>query len=326
MSEAVLRGIHDGLNTDTRVLVTGASGFVGGHVLRALNAAGVRPVALHLPGEQAAGDTDAEWLPCDLAHAGTAESLIRDLRPQYVFHLAAKLSAERSWEFAAESTEINFCVTNRLMIALGLHAPELRRMIHVGSAEEYGNSPSLPVREDCPVHPVSPYSVAKAAASRFAQLYAELFRFPVVILRPFILYGPGQSDRMMIPQLILSALRGEDFPMTKGEQTRDFVYVADAVECMLLAAVVPGIDGEIFNVCSGVEHSIRHVAGLIMRMMQPEMELLPGALSYRQNEVWRIVGSYEKAQRLLGWTPVTDMERGLHRTIEWYRNNSTTHS
>jgi UDP-glucose 4-epimerase len=326
MSETVLQRIHDGLNTGSRVLVTGANGFVGWHLLRALNAAGVRPVALHLPGEQPRADTDAEWVSCDLTHAGTAESLMRDLTPQYVFHLAAKLSAERSWEFAAESTEMNFCVTNRLMIALGSHAPELRRMLLIGSAEEYGNSPSLPVREDCPVHPVSPYSAAKAAASRFAQLYAELFRFPVCILRPFILYGPGQSGSMMIPQLILSALRGEDFPMTKGEQTRDFVYVGDAVECMLLAAITPRVDGEVFNICSGVEHSIRHVADLIMRIIQPEMELLPGALPYRQNEVWRIVGSYEKAQRLLGWSPSTDMERGLHSTIEWYRYNNTAHS
>lgn len=321
LSEMEMQRIRDAFPVDARVLVTGANGFVGGHLLRVLNAADIRPFAVYRPGEQTAVGTDAEWLSCDLTQAGVAESLIRDLRPQYVFHLAAKLSAERSWAFADESTEINFCAGNRLMIALGVHAPELRRMVLLGSAEEYGNSPSLPVREDAPVHPVSPYSAAKAAASRFAQLYAELFHFPVCILRPFILYGPGQSGNMMIPQLILAALRGENFPMTKGEQTRDFVYVADAVHCMLLAAITPGAEGQVFNICSGMEYSIRDVAGRIMRMMQPEMELLPGALPYRQNEVWRIVGSYEKARELLNWNPATDLEQGLTNTIDWYRNN-----
>ncbi len=306
-----------------RVLVTGASGFVGAHLLRALNAMDVKPVAVHQPGDTVPRDVDAEWISCDLSKESAPETLVRDLHPHYVFHLAARLSAERSWSFAAESVSVNFEATHRLMLALGSHTPELRKLLLIGSAEEYGNSPSLPVKEDSPAHPVSPYSASKAAASMFALLYADLFSLPVTILRPFILYGPGQAATMMIPQLITSALRGDNFAMTLGEQTRDFVYIEDAVDCILRAAADSGANGQIFNICSGIERSIRSVAEHIMRIMRPEMELMPGELPYRQNEVWRIVGSNEKVQRLLGWSPTTDMEAGLRKTIGWYRQNYT---
>ncbi len=309
--------------TDTRILITGASGFVGGHLLRALHAEDAKLFAIHAPGETPPANGQAEWYTMDLTRSGVPESLVRDLRPHIVVHLAAQLKAERNWNFAEESFEANLATTHNLMLALGRHAPDLRRLVLMGSAEEYGNVASLPVTEDCPAHPVSPYSAAKAAATQLAQLYYELFRLPVTILRPFILYGPAQSASMMIPQLIASALRGEDFPMTGGEQTRDFVFVGDAVDCLLRAMHTAEANGRIFNVCTGVETSIRSVAECIMGIMTPAMTLRIGALPYRRNEVWRLVGSFEAARRLLGWSPATDLDSGLRTTIEWYRHNHT---
>jgi UDP-glucose 4-epimerase len=306
----------------SRILITGASGFLASHLLDVLQHIGCHLIAVYHPSEAPRIDVNADWLAGDLTGSGVIENIIREHQPDIVVHLAARLSAERSWAFADESRAANFDVTHRLMLAVGMHSPRTRRVLLIGSSEEYGNTTTLPVRETCPVNPVSPYSGAKAAASMFATLYAQLFELPVVVLRPFILYGPRQSPSMMIPQLIAHAVQGRDFAMTQGEQTRDFVYVEDAVDAMVRAMVVENIHGEIFNICSGTEMSIRSMAERVMQIMQPTMELQPGVLPYRKNEVWRLFGSNEKAQRMLGWKPVTDIDSGLRKTIAWYRENT----
>ncbi len=307
----------------SRVLVTGAGGFLGGHLLRALNAGGIKPFAALMPGEKTPEDADAVWLRTDLADSRAAEELVHASNPHVVVHLAARLGSARSWSFASEAIETNLMATHRLMQALGVLAPELRRLVLIGSGEEYGNAASLPATEDTPTDPVSPYSASKAAAAGLALLYHKLFKLPVTILRPFIVYGPGQSGTMMLPQLIASALRGEDFPMTPGEQTRDYLYVEDAVKGILAAMTAECVDGQIFNICTGIERSVRSVAELVMDMMKPDMRILFGALPYRDNEVRRLFGSPEKARQQLGWFPETELESGLQRTIEWYGKSAS---
>jgi len=319
MEKEVVAGT--GIDPRSRVLLTGGAGFIGQHVLRALNAADIRPVASHLSGETLPHDIDADWIELDVRDREGIHATLRDARPDILIHLAATMNSERSYSFAEHAMEVNFIGTHNLMIAAGSTLPDLKRMVLLGSAEEYGNSSELPIVEHAAPRPVSPYSASKAAVTQYALLYNTLFRLPVVILRPFIVYGPGQTPSMMLPQLIRHALLGEDFPMTPGGQTRDFVYVDDVVECILLAATTPGAEGEVFNVCTGVETTIRTVAEHIVRIMRSDIRLLVGALPYRQNEAMRLFGSFDKARALLGWSPRTELLRGLQHTIDWFTHN-----
>lgn len=339
LSEGMVDGIPDldlrfpALPDSPRVLVTGGAGFLGRHVIALLNDAGVTPVATVLPGEEPParldrgdGQTpcalDAEWRHLDLTDAVATRELLRDCEPHAILHLAAHISGERSYENAETAFRVNLAATHDLLMAAGTLLPGLRRFVLIGSAEEYGNAPSLPITEDEPIAPISPYSASKAAATQFALLYHRLFELPVTVLRPFIVYGPGQSPAMMLPQLISTALRGENFPMTPGEQTRDFVYVGDAADAVLRAAFSPAAIGEVFNICSGVEHSILSVARQILEAMESNIQLLAGALPYRANEAMRLVGSPEKARRLLGWIPRIELPDGVRRTITSFREQT----
>jgi UDP-glucose 4-epimerase len=301
-----------------RVLVTGATGFIGTHLTHRLKELTNRLTATNFDDSPSGLEQGFEWKNLDITDANAVQEIIKEVRPQIVFHLGAILGSERTYEFAEQCLITNVIGTHNLLRALGTHNPELERIILMGSSEEYGNGKDIPFTEDQPPQPVSPYSASKAAATQFALLYQELFQLPVVILRPFIVFGPGQSHKMMIPELIKYGIEGKDFPMTKGEQTRDFLYIDDLIDGLLLAAASPNAAGEIINICSGVERSIREAAELIHRLLNAKMKLLIGAFPYRKNEVWRLYGSNEKAKQLLGWRPKISFEDGIIKTISWY--------
>ncbi len=300
-------------------LVTGGTGFVGGHLLHHLQDLRCSVTATSFGDAKSDIEQGVEWRDIDLSDLNAVQMLVKEVQPQIVFHLGALLGAERSYEFAERAIATNVLGTHNLLSSLGTYCTQLERIVLMGTSEEYGSGKNIPFTEDQPMKPVSPYSASKAAATQFALLYYELFQLPVVILRPFIIYGPGQSPKMMIPELIKYGIEGKDFEMTKGEQTRDFLYVDDLIESLLLAATSPDAVGEIINVCSGTERSIREVAELVHRLMNSKMKLLIGSRPYRENEVWRLYGSNDKAKKLLGWQPNISFKDGLMKTISWYR-------
>src|SRR5205085_2108423 len=139
----------------------------------------------------------------------------------------------------------------------------LQAFVQTGTFEEYGTGP-VPFVEDQREEPVSPYSASKAAATHFCQMLHRSLHYPVIVLRPCLMYGPFQSADMFIPSLIDSCLRGQDFPMTSGEQTRDLSYVSDVIEAYLLAIRRPKAIGEVINIGSGQEYKIKDVAKKIV--------------------------------------------------------------
>jgi UDP-glucose 4-epimerase len=302
-----------------KILVTGANGFIGSHMLKKLKGSSLLTATTY-DDPSTIRKTPVNWKNLDITDAVAVQRLIKEEQPQIVFHFGALLGAERSYEFTEKALSTNLLGTNNLISALAAHCKHLERIVLLGTSEEYGNCKSIPCTEDQPVHPVSPYSLSKVAATQLAILYHELFQLPIVILRPFIIYGPGQSPGMMIPELIKHGLEGIDFPMTSGKQTRDFLYVDDFIEAILSAAVSFDSIGEIINICSGTERSIIEVAEIVHRLMNTKMKLLVGAFPYRENEIWRIYGNNEKAKKLLAWEPKTSLEDGLSKTIFWYRN------
>ncbi len=309
-----------------RVLVTGGSGFIGRHLLRALERDGARVHATcRSSAESATSDSHADWLRLDLAERSSIFAAVQASQPDVVFHLAARIGADRSLAFSELALRENVMGTHLLLAALAERKPAVERIVVLGSGEEYGRSETLPITEEQPLRPISPYSLSKAASSQLALTYADLYELPVAVVRPFIVYGPGQSTAMMLPNLIDTLTAGREFRMTMGEQTRDFIFVEDLIDGLLAAASSDGAIGEAFNLCSGQEQSIRHVAEMARNMIG-EGKLLPGALPYRDNEVWRLVGTNEKARRVLQWTPRTTLEEGLGKAIEWYRHRSLAQS
>jgi UDP-glucose 4-epimerase len=303
---------------DKKILITGGTGFIGSHLLSSLR--GTNSLTATFYGDPpATPEPGVNWKELDITDLNAVINLIKEEQPQIIFHLGALLGAERSYEFAQKAMMTNLLGTHNLLHALGSHSnPE--KIILLGTSEEYGNNKNIPFTEDQPVHPVSPYSASKASATQLAILYYELFKLPVVILRPFIIYGPGQSTKMMIPDLIKHGIDGRDFSMTKGEQTRDFLYIDDMINSLLSAAVSSGAIGQIINICSGTERSIIEVAELVHNLMGAKIQLLVGSRPYRENEIWRLYGNNEKAKKVLGWKPETSLEDGLNKTISWYCN------
>ncbi|MEW6214096.1 MAG: NAD-dependent epimerase/dehydratase family protein, partial [Nitrospirota bacterium] len=243
-----------------------------------------------------------------------------DSRPQILFHLAALKDVRRDLELIEPMIDINIKGTMNLLRGVIEEKITLECFINTGSSEEYGDG-SAPFNESQREIPVSPYSASKVAATYFCQMLYKTLKLPIVTLRPFLTYGPYQDTDMFIPSLIHHCLEGKDFPMTEGDQTREFTYIDDIVEAYLLAAGCPQAVGEVINIGNGIEYRIKDIAERIVSMMGNPIRLLIGALPKRHGETKHSFCSDEKAKNLLGWFPKIGLNEGLERTINWYKKD-----
>ncbi|MGH9030241.1 MAG: NAD-dependent epimerase/dehydratase family protein, partial [Acidimicrobiales bacterium] len=219
-----------GWPSGARALVTGASGFIGSHLVRRLLADGVEVHAL-----TSAVSSVYPLRLIDLrdrislhegsvADRGAMDALVEDVRPSHVLHLGAYTHVGKSWQRVDECIQVNVQGTVNLLHSL--EGSGYVRFLNMGTSEIYGDVPA-PFHEDDPVRPVSPYAASKYAAERFCELFHRGRGWPIVMVRPFNAYGPAQSADRVIPEIILRALRGEELRMTQARQTREFNYVED---------------------------------------------------------------------------------------------------
>ena len=253
----------------------------------------------------------------DLNDASRLKDLMRDIKPQKVFHLASVLDVDRSLDKSVDITLNNFIGSLNLISALD--GISYQCLVNTGTCEEYGDNPT-PFHEEQQVNPVSPYSAAKASATIFCKMFHKTLGLPIVTVRPFLTYGPHQDVRMLIPHTIVSALKGESFKMTGGKQTREYNYVSDIVDGFIKAATCPEAIGHVVNIGNGIEYPIREVVEKILDLMDARIKPEIGALPYRAGETWHFYCSNEKAKSLLGWKPRVTLEDGLKKTISWYRD------
>ena len=312
-----------------RVLVTGATGFIGSHLVRRLLEEGAEVHAFIRKDSRTFRIDDVArrliiWHG-DLTNESSVISCIKNTRPQIVFHLATYRNVERDLKLFPSMIDINIKGTVNLIKAILEEKISLECFINTGTCEEYGNA-QVPFQEDMREIPVSPYSASKVAVTYFCQMMHNTMNLPIMTLRPFLAYGPQQAADMFIPSLIYHCLIRKDFPMTAGDQTREFNYVDDIVEAYILAAGCQKAMGEIVNIGNSMEYKIKDVAKKIVAMMGHPIRLLIGALPKRAGETEHFFCSNEKARRLLGWEPKTLLDAGLSKTIEWYRHNSETFS
>jgi nucleoside-diphosphate-sugar epimerase len=304
---------------DTPVLVTGAEGFLGSHLARRLVGEGARVFALTAPGAPLHRLADIESalriLPVDIRDVRAVGRAVQKASPRYLFHLAAFTDPSRSWETLEQALSVNLGGTVNVLRAAGKEG--CAGVVCACTAEVYGRNPP-PFREEMPLDPVSPYSLSKAAATLACRLAHRSFGLPVSVLRLFLVYGPGQGEERFLPQLIRSGIEGRPFRMTGGRQTREYTYVDDVVEGFLRAARCRPARGEVINLGSGAEVSLRELARSVRRLLGGAPALERGKLPFRKNEIFHLVGDQSKAEKILGWKARISLDRGLQRTIAWY--------
>ena len=299
--------------SDARVLVTGASGFIGSHLVRRLVADGVQVHGLtsavsSICGVRLVGLRDRIALhEGNLTDRGAMDALVDEIRPSHVLHLGAYTHVGKSWQRVDECVSAN--VQGTVNLLRSLDGSGYKRFVNMGTSEIYGDVPS-PFREDMPVRPVSPYAASKYAAECFCRVFHQGRGWPIVMLRPFNAYGPAQTADRVIPEVIVRALRGEELLMTQGRQTREFNYVEDIVDGIVRAATVPGIEGELLNLGCSQDVSIREVTTLILDLLGNPVVAQFGALPERPTEIWQMRSDSTRAGALRSrlWSASTNWD------------------
>jgi len=304
------------------VLVTGAEGFIGSHLCSRLVREGARVAALACPGadlSRLSNLSDKISInSLDVREIDRLKEFVAAEKPQRIFHLAAITDVDRSWDSLPMVTDVNLGGTINLLRALSSIDYEI--LITTCTAEAYGRNPA-PFLEEMPLDPISPYSFSKAAASSFCRMAAASLGASVRVLRLFLVYGPGQGEERFLPQLIRAALTGQSFRMTAGEQTREYTYIDDVVEGFLLAARKGHGEGEVYNLGSGQEISLKSLVEKVGEITGKKVKLDGDILPYRENEIRRFFGDHRLAFKSLVWRAETSLEDGLARTIDWYQQN-----
>ncbi len=297
-----------------RVLVTGATGFIGRRLVDRLLRAGAEVHAIDL---MPAGVVDVQEHVCDLKDAGATRAAVEASDPNIVFHLAAFKERSATPDAFARAVLDNITGTLDLIVPL-CGRPSLRSVVSVGTVEEYaGDVP--PYSETMREAPVSAYSFSKTAMVHLVQTFHRAHALPAVIVRPTVAYGPGQATDMFIPALIASLLRGERFHMTAGEQTRDFIYVDDVVEALIAAATTRDAVGAVFNIGSGESVTVREVAEHAETLTGGTGLLGFGDVPYRVGESMAYSVDTDAARRMLGWAAAVSLDEGLRRTVDSFR-------
>ena len=302
-----------------KVLVTGGGGFIGSHLTRRLVDLGSE-VAVLTKYESIVDNVRlaALWdyiLPIegDLRNIDSLRNVV-DFAPEVIFHLAAYNHVGGSFRHYSEALECNGNGTANLLNAY----QEYDRFVYISSSEVYG-AQTVPFIETKIPKPVSPYAIGKYTGELYCRMMmAELGR-PITVLRPFNAFGPYQSTRAVVAEIIMTCLNNAPVRATQGTQTREFNFVSNLVDGMIRGATTDAAIGEIINIGAAEEISIRDLITTIRDATGSSSELQFGALPPRPTEIPRMEGDNQRARDILGWTPELDFRSGLDITIEWFR-------
>ncbi len=296
-----------------RALLTGASGFVGGHLVEALRREGAEILACGGPRDASEG-----YRPIDLADAQSLRDVLDSFRPTVIFHLAAQTFVPESLRSPAETYEINVMGTVRLAEAVRAYAGGPRpRILFTSSAEVYGRreADEFPLRETLDLRPATPYGASKAAAEAILLAHARGFDLDVVVARAFNHIGPGQDERFVVSSLAAQLARvasGEAPHLLVGNlgAARDFLDVRDVVAAYV-ALATDGERGEVYNVCSGKAVAIRDVLRELIAIARVPVEVREDPLRFRSAEIPLYVGDPQKLRERTGWQPGIPLVRSL---------------
>jgi nucleoside-diphosphate-sugar epimerase len=299
------------------IVVTGGAGFIGANLVRRLAALGARVHAVVAPSSPLWRLEDEAAIVlhrADLTDAPALEGVIRRAAPVLVFHLAARGAARHG---LGTATLVHANVIGTVNLLEATSRVPLVRFVHVGGSSEYGPHDG-PMREDDRLDPITPYGASKAAATLLCRQTARAHGRPIVILRPFSVYGPWESPSRLVPSAIRAAVDGCELPLTAPGYRRDLVHVDDVVDACLAAAAADLPPGEIVNVGTGQEWTNEDVVSAISTVMGRVIRTRPGEYDARLSDTAHWVADVRKAERLLGWTPRRMLREGLEQTVQWW--------
>jgi nucleoside-diphosphate-sugar epimerase len=307
-------------------LVTGGAGFIGSHLTEELTRQGhrVRVADSLVTGKRRNLDhiNGIEFLEGDLADLDVARKAVDGC--DYVLHQAAIPSVPRSVADPITSHRANVDATVNVLLAA--RDARVKRLVFAGSSSAYGDTPTLPKREDMPSNPMSPYALQKVIGEQYLQMFTRLYGLETVSIRYFNVFGPRQdpaSPYSGVISVFATALL-ENRPPTiygDGEQTRDFTYVANVVSGVLRACEAPGASGEVINVATGGRISLNQLFEEMRRLIGADVR--PKYTATRAGDVRDSQADIAKARTLLGYEPLVSFEEGLEKTVDWYRTAGT---
>ncbi|MCS7160284.1 MAG: SDR family NAD(P)-dependent oxidoreductase [Gemmatales bacterium] len=310
-----------------RVLVTGAGGFIGSHLVERLVESGARVRALvHYNAigswgwlDQAPNREHIQVVLGDLTDRDSVYQAAKNV--EIIFHLGALIAIPYSYQAPASYVRTN--IEGTLNVLLAVRDLRIARLVHTSTSEVYGTARYVPIDENHPLQGQSPYAATKIAADKLAEAFYCSYGVPVVTVRPFNTYGPRQSARAVIPTIITQCLTKDTIFLGHLHPTRDLNYVSDTVEGFLRAASADNVLGETINLGSGREISIGDLAQLVARLLGKTVRIESEDQRCRpqKSEVERLVADNTKAKRLLQWEPRIPLEDGLQRTIDWIREH-----
>lgn len=322
----------------SRYLVTGGAGFIGSHLVEELLRRGhhVRVVDSFVTGKRENIDAAVhvaratvpqvrppELITGDLADDAVARRAVEDM--EYVLHQAAIPSVPRSVNDPITSNRANIDATLNVLVAA--RDAGIKRVVYAGSSSAYGDTPTLPKREDMPTDPLSPYALQKLVGEQYMQMFTRLYGLETATIRYFNVFGPRQDPSSAYSGVIsrfLLALTDDEQPVIygDGEQTRDFTYVANVVDGVLRATEAPLAVGEVMNVATGGRISLN----LLLQTLQT----LTGNSAVARYETGRAgdvrdsQADISKAERILGYRPTVALDEGLQRTLAWFQHKPVT--
>ncbi|MCL4553471.1 MAG: NAD(P)-dependent oxidoreductase, partial [Candidatus Marsarchaeota archaeon] len=288
-----------------RVLVTGASGFIGTHLCEALSRLGALVFGLDLT--ELPVPYVHRMLMADLKDSDATRSALYEIKPDLIYHLAGLVTASQQADLVLPMLQNNLVSTVNLLCATLSYSRQ--RVVVVGSSEEIGSSYTEGI-------PTSPYAAAKSASMMYARMFFHLYKLPVVMARPFMAFGPRQQPAKFVPYVILSLLRNESPAVSSTHRIADLIYVTDLVRGFLKVGVQASVEGRAIDLGTGTGIRLGDVTDLLVKLTRssarPRLEEGPG-----RTEEYPQIANIEQTRHAIDWCPIWSLQEGLAETVGW---------
>tara|TARA_B100000787_G_C16196229_1_gene301062 strand:+ start:2426 stop:3337 length:912 start_codon:yes stop_codon:yes gene_type:complete len=298
-----------------KLLIIGGTGFIGRNLANKSIESGYSVTVLSLNGPPQEPIKQIHYIKCDIRNLKNLQENLKNSSFDYVVNLGGYVDHSSFLNGGTEVIESH--LLGLINILKTINWKPIKRFVQIGSSDEYGNSPA-PQNEKMEGLPISPYSYGKLAAKELLSMLYRSEKLPIVVIRLFLVYGPGQNSERFLPQIIKGCLCGKSFSVSEGEQLRDFCYIDDITRGLLLTLTNDESSGEIFNLGSGRPVKIKKVIQTIKDVIgtgNPDF----GKIAYRKDENMALYADIKKASQILNWQPEVSFNDGLNKTILYFK-------